>query len=118
MKKLVEKNKRRAKRKLRVRGRISGTAERPRLSVFKSNKHISVQVINDVDGVTITSASSYEKDAKISHNVEGATALGELIGKRLQEKKISTIVFDRNGFLYHGMVKAVAEGTRKAGIEF
>ncbi|WP_028974515.1 50S ribosomal protein L18 [Spirochaeta cellobiosiphila] len=118
MKKLVEKNKRRAKRKLRIRGRLSGTADRPRLSVFKSNKHISAQVINDIDGVTIVSASSYEKDAKIAHNVEGATALGELIGKRLLEKKISNVVFDRNGFLYHGLVKAVADGARKAGIEF
>ena len=119
LKKMVEKDRKRLKRKIHIRKRISGTQERPRMTVFKSNRAISVQIIDDIKGNTLVSASSLEKDLKnIKANVEGGKKLGELIGKRLIEKKIKTVVFDRNGYLYHGIVKAIADGARKAGVEF
>jgi len=89
------------------------------MTVTRSNRSISVQVIDDIKGHTLASASTLEKDFRdIKANVEGAGRLGEAVGKRLLEKNIKTVVFDRNGYLYHGLVKALAEGTRKAGIEF
>ena len=119
LKKMVEKDRKRFKRKIHIRKRISGTSERPRMTVFKSNRAISVQIIDDTNGTTLASASSLEKDLKnIKANVEGGGKLGELIGKRLIEKKIKAVVFDRNGYLYHGIVKAIADGARKAGVEF
>ncbi len=117
MKKLIQKANRRVRRKKHVRKTVSGTPERPRLSVFKSNRHLYAQVIDDATGVTIAYANNMEKDNKaIPSTVEGAEKLGTLLGERLKEKNISTVVFDRNGFLYHGKVKAIAEGVRKAGV--
>ncbi len=117
MKKLIQKANRRVRRKKHVRKTVSGTPERPRLSVFKSNRHLYAQVIDDMSGVTIAYANNMEKDNKaIASTVEGAEKLGVLLGERLKEKNISTVVFDRNGFLYHGKVKAIAEGVRKAGV--
>jgi len=119
MKKLVEKDRKRLKRKIHIRKRITGTPERPRMSVFKSNKSLYIQVIDDSVGNTIASVSTLEKDLKdIKDTIEGAGKLGEIMGKRLLEKNVKTVVFDRNGYLYHGVVKAMADGARKAGIEF
>jgi large subunit ribosomal protein L18 len=119
MHKLVEKDRKRLKRKIHIRKRITGTAEKPRMSVFKSNRSLYVQVIDDTVGNTIASASTLEKDlADIKRDIEGAGKLGEIMGKRLLEKNITTVVFDRNGYLYHGIVKAIADGARKAGIQF
>jgi len=119
MKKLVEKDRKRLKRKIHIRKRIYGTPERPRMSVFKSNKSLYIQVIDDSVGNTIASVSTLEKDLRdIKDTIEGAGKLGEIMGKRLLEKNVKTVVFDRNGYLYHGVVKAMADGARKAGIEF
>lgn len=119
IRKMLDKDRKRLKRKFHIRKRISGTAERPRMSVFRSNRSLYIQVIDDTVGKTIASASTLEKDLKdIKRNVEGAAKLGEIMGKRLLEKNITTVVFDRNGYLYHGVVKAMADGARKAGIQF
>jgi large subunit ribosomal protein L18 len=114
---MLEKDRKRAKRKVHIRKTISGTAERPRMSVFRSNKSLSIQVIDDTKGNTLCSASTLEKDLRnIKKNIEGAGQLGEIMGKRLLEKNIKTVVFDRNGYLYHGVVKAMADGARKSGL--
>ncbi|HON13224.1 MAG TPA: 50S ribosomal protein L18 [Treponema sp.] len=119
IRKMLDKDRKRLKRKFHIRKRINGTAERPRMSVFRSNRSLYIQVIDDTVGKTIASASTLEKDLKdIKRNVEGAEKLGEIMGKRLLEKNITTVVFDRNGYLYHGVVKAMADGARKAGIQF
>jgi len=119
LRKMLEKDRKRFKRKLHIRKRISGTAERPRMTVTRSNRRISVQIIDDTKGHTLACASTLEKELRdIKPNVEGAEKLGEIMGKRLLEKNIKTVVFDRNGYLYHGLVKALADATRKAGIEF
>jgi large subunit ribosomal protein L18 len=119
MKRLVLKNARRTRRKMHVRKRITGTVERPRISVFKSNRHLYVQVIDDSAGNTILSVSSRAGDTKgLRPTIEDGAKLGEVLGKKMKEKKIARAVFDRNGYLYHGVVKAVADGARKAGIEF
>ena len=119
LRKMVEKDRKRLKRKVHIRKRISGTAERPRMTVFKSNRSLSIQIVDDAKGHTIASASTLEKDLKtIKAKVAGAGQLGEVMGKRLLEKNIKTVIFDRNGYLYHGLVKAIADGTRKAGIQF
>ena len=118
-KKLNDKNRRRLHRKIHIRKSIFGTAERPRMSVTRSNKNLSVQVINDDEGKTLASISTMEKEfAALKVNVEDAAKLGEALGARLKEKNITKVVFDRNGYLYHGVVKALADGARKAGIEF
>ena len=119
LRKMLEKDRKRLKRKVHIRKRVSGTAERPRMTVFKSNRSLSIQIIDDNKGHTLVSVSTLEKDLrKIKSNVTGAGQLGEIMGKRLLEKNIKTVVFDRNGYLYHGLVKAMADGTRKAGILF
>jgi large subunit ribosomal protein L18 len=119
MRKMREKDRKRLKRKIHIRKRISGTAERPRMTVTRSNRSISIQIIDDTKGHTLASASTLEKDLRnIKANVAGAGQLGEIMGKRLLEKNIKTVVFDRNGYLYHGVIKALADGTRKAGIDF
>ncbi len=119
MKRLIEKAKRRERRKTHIRKRLKGTSERPRMSVFRSNKHIYVQVVDDVAGNTVAAASSLEKEYRsLKLNVASAAKIGEVIGERLKGKNIQEIVFDRNGYLYHGIVKAVADGARKAGIRF
>ena len=116
---------RRDRIKFRIRKRVRGTEERPRLTVFRSVAHIYVQVVNDSDGKTIASASTTEpavkggldKAAK-GGNIAGAKAIGKAIAERLQEKGVKRVVFDRNGFLYHGRIKAVADAAREAGLEF
>jgi len=119
LQKMLEKDRKRLRRKVHIRKRVSGTTERPRMTVSKSNRSISVQIIDDSKGHTLACASTLEKDLnKIKATVAGAAQLGEIMGKRLLEKNIKTVVFDRNGYLYHGIVKALADGTRKAGIEF
>jgi len=119
LRKMLEKDRKRLKRKVHIRKKISGTAERPRMTVTRSNRRIGVQVIDDTKGHTLVSASTLEKELReIKATVEGASKLGEITGKRLLEKNIKSVVFDRNGYLYHGLVKALADGTRKAGIEF
>jgi large subunit ribosomal protein L18 len=118
-KKLNDKDRRRLKRKVHIRKNLSGTAERPRMTVTRSNCNLYVQVIDDQAGKTLASISTLEKEfASIKPNIDGATKLGEAMGARLKEKNITTVVFDRNGYLYHGVVKALADGTRKAGIVF
>ena len=119
LQKMLEKDRKRLRRKVHIRKRVCGTAERPRMTVTKSNRHISMQVVDDTKGCTLASASTLEKELRnIKATVEGAGQLGEIMGKRLLEKNIKTVVFDRNGYLYHGIVKALADGSRKAGIEF
>lgn len=114
-----DKRNKRLKRKVHIRKRISGTPERPRMSVFRSNKHMYVQVIDDTTGTTIASAGTTEKElSEIRNGVEAAAKVGAIIGERLQAKKVSEVVFDRNGYLYHGIVKSIADGARKAGIKF
>jgi len=110
----------RARRKKRIRKKILGTQSRPRMTIFKSNKHIYIQVIDDGVGTTIASSSTVEKDKKgsLKRTVEDAEKLGEIMGKKLKEKDVKTVVFDRNGYKYHGIIKAVADGVRKAGLQF
>jgi len=106
-------------RHFRVRKKVQGTATRPRLAVFRSNRYIYAQVIDDDQGVTIAAASSREgKLAKKTLNVDTANEVGELIGSRAKDAGIEEVVFDRGGFAYHGRVKALADGARKAGLEF
>ena len=103
---------------LRVRKRLSGTKERPRLSVFRSLKHIYAQIIDDGTGVTLAAASSREKGQASGNNKKGATEVGKLIANRCREKGIDAVVFDRGGFKYHGRVKALADAAREAGLKF
>ena len=118
-KKLDDKNRKRLHRKIHIRKSVYGTAARPRMTVTRSNKNLFVQVINDDEGKTLASISTMEKEfAALKPNVEGATKLGEVLGSRIKDKNITAIVFDRNGYLYHGVVKALADGTRSAGIQF
>ncbi len=112
----------RMRRKMRIRKKIDGTTERPRLSVYRSLKNISVQIIDDFTGFTLVSASSLEKVAneqpKFENKVEMAKYIGKIVGERAINKGITKVVFDRNGFLYHGRVKAVSDGAREAGLVF
>ena len=109
----------RERRHIRVRRKISGTAECPRLCVYRSNTNIYVQVIDDVAGVTLVSASTKSKEVKEKHsNKVAAKEVGALIAKRALEKNIKTVVFDRGGYIYHGIVKELAEAAREAGLEF
>ncbi len=109
----------RMKRQKRVRAKISGTAACPRLSVFRSTKHIYAQLIDDVAGVTLAAASSMDKDFDANGgNKDGAFKVGELIAKKAAEKGIADVVFDRAGFLYHGRVASLADGARKGGLNF
>lgn len=110
------------RRARRVRSKMFGTAERPRLSVHRTNAHIYAQVINDTDGSTICAASTLDKEfragGKLGSNKEAAAFVGELIGKRAVEKGVTEVTFDRGGRLYHGRVKALADGARNAGLKF
>lgn len=112
----------RERRRRRVRGKVSGTPERPRLCVTRSNEHIYAQVIDDTTGVTIVSVSSIDPELrsalKSGSNTDSANAVGEELGKRAKEQGIEQVVFDRSGRLYHGRVKALAEGARSAGLKF
>ena len=115
----IDKNAQRLKRHTRVRGKISGTPERPRLNVFRSETNIYAQVIDDVNGVTLVSASSLEKefDGK-GGNVEAARKVGQMVAERAKAKGIENVVFDRGGYIYHGRVQALAEGAREGGLNF
>jgi len=109
----------RKKRHKRVRGKISGTPERPRLNVFRSDKHIYAQIIDDVGGHTLCSASSVEKSFDgTGSNKEAARKVGKLVAERAASKEITTVVFDRGGYLYHGRVKELAEAAREGGLKF
>ena len=116
----VDKNEKRQKRHFRSRKNIIGTAEKPRLNVYRSLSNIYAQIINDVTGETLVSASTVEKDIKENYggNIEAAKAVGEAIAKKALEKGIKVVVFDRGGYLYHGRVAALATAAREAGLEF
>ncbi|AMM91326.1 50S ribosomal protein L18 [Peribacillus simplex] len=116
----LDKNATRQKRHARVRAKLSGTEARPRLNVFRSNKHIYAQLIDDAQGVTLASASTLDKEISIeaSSNAEAAQKVGELIAKRAVEKGFKAVVFDRGGYLFHGRVKALADAARENGLEF
>ena len=115
----VNKNAMRMKRHIRVRGKVSGTSERPRLNVFRSNANIYAQIIDDVNGVTLVSASSLEKDfACEGTKSDAAKQVGMNVAERAKAKGIDTVVFDRGGYVYHGRVKALAEGAREGGLQF
>ncbi|MEN2769098.1 50S ribosomal protein L18 [Ornithinibacillus xuwenensis] len=115
-----DKNVARKRRHNRVRKNLFGTAERPRLNVYRSNKHIYAQLIDDTNGVTLASASTVDKELSVdsTSSVDAATKVGELIAKRAQDKGYKSVVFDRGGYLYHGRVKALADSAREAGLEF
>ena len=112
----------RAKKHMRIRNRFSGTAERPRLAVFRSNNHMYAQIIDDTVGNTLVSASTVQKEVKAelekTNNVDAAAYLGKVIAKKALDKGITTVVFDRGGFIYQGKIKALAEAAREAGLEF
>lgn len=109
----------RERRHKRVRTKIAGTAERPRLCMYRSNNNIYAQIIDDVAGKTLVQASTMDKDVKTKHsNCEAAKEVGTLIAKRAVEKKIETVVFDRSGYIYHGVVKELAEAAREGGLKF
>ncbi len=119
MNRQVDKIRRRLKRKKHIRKTVSGTALRPRMTVFRSNRHMYVQVVDDKLGHTLASAGTVEEELKALKNcVEDAEKLGMEIGKRCLDKNIEMVVFDRNGYKYHGIVKSIAEGARKAGVKF
>ena len=119
MVKRIDSNAQRLKRHKRVRGKISGTAERPRLAVYRSNAHISAQIIDDVAGVTLASASTYEASCEgVGSNKEAARKVGATLAERALEKGISAVVFDRGGYIYHGRVSELAEGAREGGLKF
>ncbi|NLX91417.1 MAG: 50S ribosomal protein L18 [Firmicutes bacterium] len=122
MARIKEKRWARKRRHLRVRKKIEGTAQRPRLSVYRSLKHIYAQLIDDIDGHTLVSASTQEPSFREQYpatmNKEAAHRVGEILAKRALEKGIETVVFDRGGYLYHGRVKALAEGAREQGLKF
>jgi large subunit ribosomal protein L18 len=119
LRKMLEKDRKRLARKIHIRKTLSGTPERPRMTVTRSNKHLYVQVVDDTKRRTLAAVSTLEKELReIKPTVAGGAQLGEVMGKRLLEKNITTIVFDRNGYLYHGVVKAIADGARKTGIVF
>ena len=119
MVKNFDKNAQRVKRHTRVRGKISGTPERPRLNVFRSNANIYAQIIDDVNGVTLAAASTLEKDFEgAAGNKEAARKVGTMVAERAKAKGIEEVVFDRGGYVYHGRVAELAEGAREGGLKF
>jgi large subunit ribosomal protein L18 len=114
----LTKSDRRQRIRFRIRKAISGTAAKPRLSVFRSNKEIYAQLIDDVNGVTLLSASSREKEVGKGTNVEVATAVGKLVAEKALKAGIDSVTFDRGGYLYHGRIQSLAEGARAAGLKF
>ena len=118
--KKVDRNSARVKRHSRVRAKVSGTQSVPRLNVFRSNNNIFAQIIDDEASKTLVSASSIDKELKLENggNIEAAAKVGELLAKRAKKAKISKVVFDRGGYLYHGRVKALADAARENGLEF
>ncbi len=122
MLKKVNKNEMRQKRHERVRQKVYGTPEKPRLNVFRSNSHIYAQIIDDINGHTLAQASTLDNELKTqldsTHNKEAAKLVGSLVGKRALDKGISEVVFDRGGYIYHGRIKELADGAREAGLKF
>ena len=119
MVKIINKNAMRLKRHVRVRGKISGTPECPRLNVFRSNANIYAQIIDDVNGVTLVAANTLEKEFEgATGNVEAAKKVGAVLAERAKAKGIEQVVFDRGGYIFHGRVAALAEGAREAGLKF
>lgn len=114
----LSRNETRQKRHARVRNKVSGTAECPRLNVFRSNKNITAQIIDDVTGTTLASASTVDMKIENGGNIEAAKKVGQEVAERAKAKNITKVVFDRGGYIYHGKVKALAEAARKAGLEF
>ena len=114
----LTKPERRQRIRFRIRKTISGSATKPRLSVFRSNKEIYAQLIDDVNGVTLLAASSREKKKEKGTNIEVATAVGKLVAEKALKAGIETVTFDRGGYLYHGRIKSLAEGARAAGLKF
>lgn len=117
----ISKNESRQHRKIRIRKKVTGTPERPRLVVFRSNMHIYAQIVNDLKGATLVSASTLalsKKEPGAHCNLEGAKHVGQEIARLAKEKNIDKVVFDRNGYIYHGRIKAVADGAREGGLEF
>ena len=110
----------RFKRKRRIRARVEGTPQRPRLSVFRSNSHLYAQLVDDAKGATLVAASTLEGELKdkMGGSIEGAKTLGNLVAKRALAKNISQVVFDRSGYLYHGRIKALADAAREGGLKF
>jgi large subunit ribosomal protein L18 len=117
-----DKNKVRKKRHYRVRNKLQGTPQRPRLNVFRSSKHVYAQLIDDANGLTLAAASTLDPELKdqidSTGNADAARKVGELVGKRAIEKGVTEIVFDRGGYIYHGRIQALAEGAREAGLKF
>ena len=114
-----DRKKSRVRRHLRVRKKISGTTQRPRLAVYRSEKNIYAQIIDDINGITLVSASSLDKEFEgLGSNKEAAKVVGEMIAKRAIEKGIKEVVFDRGGYVYHGRIQNLAEGAREAGLQF
>lgn len=122
MLKKVNKNEMRQKRHERVRQKVYGTPEKPRLNVFRSNSHIYAQIIDDINGHTLAQASTLDNELKAqldsTHNKEAAKLVGSLVGKRALDKGINEVVFDRGGYIYHGRIKELADGAREAGLKF
>lgn len=119
-KKISASDRSRERRRTKIRSKVMGTAERPRLSIFRSNTAIYAQIIDDLKGVTLASASTVAKDlkGKVKHTKDGAKIVGETLAKAAAKKGIKTVVFDRSGYLYHGKVKALADGARAGGLDF
>ena len=116
---VLEKKIRRERRKKHIRKKIRGTASRPRMTIYKSNKHLYIQVIDDDIANTLVSASTVEKELRnLKNKKEDAEKLGKIIGERLKKAKISEVIFDRNGYIYCGLIKAVADAARKEGVNF
>ncbi|NNG01029.1 MAG: 50S ribosomal protein L18 [Desulfobacteraceae bacterium] len=119
---LNPRKKARLKRKIRIRKKMFGTAEKPRLSVFRSSSHIYVQIVDDTTGHTLITASTAEKEVReksdFKSKIEKANYIGKIAGERAIDKGIKKVIFDRNGFLYHGRVKAISDGAREAGLDF
>lgn len=117
----ISKNQSRQRRKIRIRKKVNGSGERPRLVVFRSNAHIYAQIVNDQEGITLVSASTLSisrKEPGVHCNLSGAAQVGKEIARLAKEKNIGKVVFDRNGYIYHGRVKALADGAREGGLEF
>ena len=122
MSSILSRNKKRLKRKIRIAKKIRGTENKPRICVFRSSNHIYAQIIDDRKGITITESSTLcnliKNNSELTNKTVKAAAVGKLLGKRAIEKGIKQVVFDRNGFIYHGRVKAVSDGAREAGLDF
>ncbi|AWG42867.1 50S ribosomal protein L18 [Candidatus Borreliella tachyglossi] len=118
MKKIKETEKRNVKRKRRIRDRIGlGVTDRPRITIFKSNRYFYAQVVDDTVGHTLASVSTIEKGLKLNKNIDNVMKLGEILAKRLKDKNISRLIFDRNGYKYHGLIASFATSLREAGID-